>query len=375
MVFNSHIFLSHMLKIISVVGARPNFIKIAPVHKIFQKHSKKVNHLICHTGQHFDLNMSKVFFEDLEIPKPDFYLGVSEGSHAEQTARIMIEFEKTINAEKPDLIIVYGDVNSTLACSLVASKLGIKIAHVESGLRSFDREMPEEINRIITDILADFLLVSEPSGLINLKNEGISENKIFFVGNVMIDSLVYYMPKIEKSKILKSLGLNKKNYILVTFHRPRNVDTKENINKLIIFLNNLGTKRKVVFPIHPRTKKNIKDFGLSDKFISNVLTTDPIGYIDFLALSKNAELVITDSGGIQEETTFMGVQCLTVRNNTERPVTVTLGTNQKIGTDLSKVEIAATTILNGKIKKGSIPELWDGNTAERIVEILLKHLT
>jgi len=375
MVFNSHIFLSHMLKIISVVGARPNFIKIAPVHKIFQKHSKKVNHLICHTGQHFDLNMSKVFFEDLEIPKPDFYLGVSEGSHAEQTARIMIEFEKTINAEKPDLIIVYGDVNSTLACSLVASKLGIKIAHVESGLRSFDREMPEEINRIITDILADFLLVSEPSGLINLKNEGISENKIFFVGNVMIDSLVYYMPKIEKSKILKSLGLNKKNYILVTFHRPRNVDTKENINKLIIFLNNLGTKRKVVFPIHPRTKKNIKDFGLSDKFISNVLTTDPIGYIDFLALSKNAELVITDSGGIQEETTFMGVQCLTVRNNTERPVTVTLGTNQKIGTDLSEVEIAATTILNGKIKKGSIPELWDGNTAERIVEILLKHLT
>jgi UDP-N-acetylglucosamine 2-epimerase (non-hydrolysing) len=363
-----------MLKIISVVGARPNFIKIAPVHKVFQKHSKNVNHLICHTGQHFDKNMSKVFFEDLEMPKPDFYLGVSKGSHAEQTARIMIEFEKTIFAEKPDLIIVYGDVNSTLACSLVASKLSIQIAHVESGLRSFDREMPEEINRVITDILADFLFVSEPSGLINLKNEGISENKIFFVGNVMIDSLVYYMPKIEKSQILKSLSLNNKNYILVTFHRPRNVDTKENINNLIIFLNNLAEKRKVVFPIHPRTKKNIEEFGLSDKFISDVIATDPIGYIDFLALSKNAELVITDSGGIQEETTFMGVQCLTVRNNTERPITVTLGTNQQIGTDLSEVEKAAFNILNGKIKKGSIPELWDGNTAERIVEILIKHL-
>jgi UDP-N-acetylglucosamine 2-epimerase (non-hydrolysing) len=364
-----------MLKIISVVGARPNFIKMAPVHKVFQKHTGEVNHLICHTGQHFDKNMSKIFFEDLEVPKPDFYLGVSEGSHAEQTARIMIEFEKTILAEKPDLIVVYGDVNSTLACSLVASKLGIKIAHVESGLRSFDREMPEEINRIITDVLADFLFVSEPSGLINLKNEGIAENKIFFVGNVMIDSLVYYMPKIDNSQILNSLKLNKNKYILVTFHRPRNVDTKENLNKLIIFLNNLGKTRKVVFPIHPRTKKNINEFGLSGKFISNVLTTDPIGYIDFLALSKNAELVITDSGGIQEETTFMGVQCLTVRNNTERPVTVTLGTNQQIGTDLSEVEKAATAVLSGNIKNGSIPELWDGRTAERIVNILTNNLT
>ena len=364
-----------MLKIISVVGARPNFIKVAPVHKAFQKFPAKVNHLICHTGQHFDENMSRIFFKELELPEPDFYLGIGEGSHAEQTARIMIEFEKTLISEKPALIIVYGDVNSTLACSLVAAKLGIKIAHVESGLRSFDRDMPEEINRMLTDILADYLFVSELSGLKNLKKESISDNKMFFVGNVMIDSLVYYMPEINSSHILKSLKLDKKNYILVTFHRPRNVDTKENVNNLINFLNNLAARRTVVFPVHPRTAKNIREFGLSGKFSGNVITTEPIGYIDFLALAKNAELVITDSGGIQEETTFMGVQCITVRNNTERPVTVNIGTNQLIGINLSKVEKAASLVLNGKIKKGSVPELWDGHTADRIAEILMKNLS
>ena len=364
-----------MLKIISVVGARPNFIKIAPVHKALQKYSKKVNHLICHTGQHFDVNMSKIFFDELEMPKPDFYLGVSGGSHAEQTARIMIEFEKTLLAEKPDLIIVPGDVNSTLACSLVAAKLGTKIAHVESGLRSFDREMPEEINRIVTDILADFLFVSEPSGLKNLKNEGITDNKIFHVGNVMIDSLIYYMPKINNSLILKSLNLIENKYVLVTFHRPKNVDSKENLIKLVEFLNTLGIKRKVIFPVHPRTKINLNEYGLAGKFNNNVIITEPVGYIDFLALSKNAELIITDSGGIQEETTFMGVQCLTVRKNTERPITVEIGTNQLISTKLSEVEKAAFAILDGKIKNGSIPELWDGHTAERIVEILIAHLS
>lgn len=363
----------NMLKIISIVGARPNFIKIAPVHKAFQKYSNGINHLVCHTGQHFDENMSKIFFEELEMPKPDFYLGISRGSHAEQTAKIMMEFEKTLLTENPDLIIVYGDVNSTLACSLVASKLGIQIAHVESGLRSFDREMPEEINRQITDILADFLFVSEPSGLKNLKNEGIAGNKIFHVGNVMIDSLVYYLPRINNSLILKSLNLSEKEYVLVTFHRPRNVDSKENLLKLVEFLNNLGIKRKVIFPVHPRTKINLEEFGLSGSFNNNVIIRDPIGYIDFLALSKNAELVITDSGGIQEETTYLGVQCLTVRNNTERPITVDVGTNQLIGTTLSKVEKAAYSIFNGNIKSGSVPDLWDGQTAERIVDILITH--
>ena len=365
-----------MLKIISVVGARPNFIKAAPVHKAFQKYPDKVNHLICHTGQHFDENMSKIFFKELELPEPDFYLGVGEGTHAEQTARIMIKFEKTLVEEKPELVIVCGDVNSTLACSLVAAKLHIKIAHVESGLRSFDREMPEEINRMLTDILADYLFVSEISGLKNLKKEGVSENKIFFVGNVMIDSLVHYMPKIDNSNIISSLKLDRNKYVLVTFHRPRNVDTKENINNLINFLNNVGTLRKVVFPVHPRTAKNIREFGLAGKFSENVITTEPIGYMDFLALSKNAELVITDSGGIQEETTtFMGVQCLTVRNNTERPVTVSVGTNQLIGTNLLEVEKAAKLVLEGKVKKGSVPELWDGHTSERIAEIIIKKLS
>lgn len=364
-----------MLKFISVVGARPNFIKIAPVHKAFEKYKDQVKHLICHTGQHFDEKMSKIFFDELEMPRPDFYLGISGGSHAEQVARIMIEFEKVLLNEKPDLVIVPGDVNSTMACSLVASKMGIKIAHVESGLRSFDREMPEEINRVVTDVLADFLFVSEPSGLKHLNSEGIEESKVFHVGNVMIDSLVYYLPIINRSEVLSSFDLDPKSYVLVTFHRPSNVDSKEGLEGLIRFLNTLASQRKVLFPIHPRTRINMEQFGLINSLEKNVMLTDPIGYIDFLALTKNAEVVITDSGGIQEETTYLGVQCITVRNNTERPVTVETGTNQLIGTDLQKVEEAAKKVLDGKLKKGSVPELWDGHAADRIVEILLKKIS
>jgi UDP-N-acetylglucosamine 2-epimerase (non-hydrolysing) len=362
------------MKIITVAGARPNFIKIAPLYRAFLKKTDRFDHKICHTGQHFDKNMSKIFFEELDIPEPHFNLGVGSGSHAEQTARIMIEFEKVLIKEKPELILVPGDVNSTLACSLVASKMGIPVGHVEAGLRSFDRKMPEEINRIVTDVLSDYLFVSEGSGLINLDNEGISDDKIHFVGNIMIDSLVHFLPTIEKSSILNKLDLKAGGYTLMTFHRPRNVDHRDSLSELVGMLNRLSGKTRLVFPIHPRTRKNLEKHGLHAEMDPGILLLDPIGYFDFLALTRTAELVITDSGGIQEETTYLGVQCLTVRDNTERPVTVSVGTNQLIGTDLTKVEQAAEQVLSGNIKQGSIPELWDGKTAERIVEIIEKRL-
>jgi len=362
------------MKIITVAGARPNFIKIAPLHRAFLKKNDRFDHMICHTGQHFDKNMSKIFFEELDIPEPHFNLGVGSGSHAEQTARIMIEFEKVLIREKPELILVPGDVNSTLACSVVASKMGIPVGHVEAGLRSFDRKMPEEINRIVTDVLSDYLFVSEGSGLINLNNEGIAEDKIHFVGNIMIDSLVHLLPTIEQSDILDKYNLSTGQYTLMTFHRPSNVDTRSSLTDLVDMLNRLSGNSKLVFPVHPRTRKNLEEFDLMSKLNEEILTLDPIGYIDFLALTRSANLLITDSGGIQEETTFLGVQCITVRNNTERPVTVTTGTNQLIGTELDAVEKAANEVLDGKIKIGQIPEKWDGQTAERIVDIISESL-
>lgn len=358
------------MKVILVAGARPNFIKIAPLFRAFDKRTGEFDQLICHTGQHFDMNMSKVFFEQLEIPEPEYNLGVGSGTHADQTARIMIEFEKILQKEQPDLILVPGDVNSTLACSVVASKMGIKIGHVEAGLRSFDRGMPEEINRIVTDVLSDFLFISETSGLDNLRNEGVSEEKMFLVGNIMIDSLVHFLPAIENSDIMDRLQLKASEYVLLTFHRPSNVDNKLSLSKLTEMLNRLAKHTRLVFPVHPRTQIKLEEFGLLQKLDPSILLLDPIGYIDFLALTRSAKLVITDSGGIQEETTYMGVQCITVRNNTERPVTVNVGTNQLIGTDFMAVEHAAMQILSGHIKQGRIPELWDGNTAERIVDII-----
>jgi len=361
-----------MVKIISVVGARPNFMKVAPLHKEFRKHTDKITHLICHTGQHYDEKMSKVFFDELELPKPDFYLGVGSGSHAEQTANIMIEFEKILLQENPDYVLVVGDVNSTIACSLTAKKLHIQVIHVEAGLRSFDMNMPEEVNRILTDRISDLLFVTEQSGLDNLKHEGVADDKVHFVGNVMIDSLVHYQPKIKSSEIVKRLGLEKKNFILVTLHRPSNVDTEESLVKLVAFLNKLASLRKIVFPIHPRTKNNLDKFGLLDKLSNGVILTDPIGYLDFQSLIENTELILTDSGGIQEESTFLGVQCITLRDTTERPSSITIGTNQLIGLDLDKAEKAAVEVLNGKLKKGGIPTLWDGRAAERIVGRILK---
>lgn len=363
-----------MKKIISVVGARPNFMKVAPLHKAFQKYRDSVLHKICHTGQHYDENMSKVFFEDLELPQPDFYLGIGSGSHAKQTAGIMVEFEKILLQEKPDMVIVVGDVNSTIACTLTACKLHIKTAHVEAGLRSFDRDMPEEINRLLTDQISDFLFITEKSGISNLKTEGISDNKVFFVGNVMIDSLKNYLPKATKSGILEKLSLKPHNYVLMTMHRPSNVDSQKQLMDLVHLMNSISAQRKVIFPIHPRTKKNLEDYSLINSINKEVILSEPIGYIDFLSLLRQSELVITDSGGMQEETTYLGIQCITTRSSTERPITVEIGTNHLVGDSYQKAEEKALQILNGKIKKGKTPDLWDGNSAERIVKIIIDKL-
>jgi len=364
------------MKIISVVGARPNFMKVAPIFSAInikrQLSNLEIEHLVCHTGQHYDERMSKVFFEELELPQPDFYLGVGSGSHTEQTANVMLEFEKVLISEKPDLVIVVGDVNSTIACSLTAVKLGIKVAHVEAGLRSFDRSMPEEINRILTDAISDYLFVTEKSGIDNLNQEGVEKNKIHFVGHVMIDSLINFLPKAESSQILKRYGLSNKNYILVTMHRPSNVDNKENLKELISLLSKLAKKQTIIFPVHPRTRKNLEKFNIRIDKIENLVITDPIGYLDFIWLIKNASLILTDSGGIQEESTYLGVQCVTLRRSTERPITVDEGTNHLVGDDFGMAEKKVINILNGDTKEGKIPDLWDGKASERIVDILIK---
>ena len=359
------------MKIISVVGARPNFMKVAPIHKAFQKYNKKITHLICHTGQHYDANMSDIFFNQLGLPKPDYFLGIGSGSHAEQTGKIMMEFEKLLLKEIPDLVIVVGDVNSTIACALTAQKLHIKVAHVEAGLRSFDRNMPEEINRILTDSISDYLFVTEESGMTNLRNEGINEKKIFFVGNCMIDSLVNILALTKSSTKLEELGLNQAGFILVTMHRPSNVDSESRLIGLVKLLNSLALHKKIVFPIHPRTAKNLGNFVLKEKLNDNVLLTEPIGYIDFINLLQQSDLILTDSGGIQEESTFLGVQCVTLRTSTERPSTVAIGTNQLIGEDFMEAEKAVLNIIKGNKKIGSVPPLWDGKAAERICNILV----
>lgn len=367
------------MKIISVVGARPNFMKVAPIHRAIKRYNSQfsilnspLHHLICHTGQHYDEKMSKVFFEDLELPEPDFYLGVGSGSHAEQTGKVMIEFEKVLMREKPDYALVVGDVNSTIACTLTAAKLHIKTIHVEAGLRSGDRKMPEEVNRVLTDSISDLLFVTEESGMQNLKREGVPVDKIRFVGNVMIDSVAYYLPKAERSNILNELSVESGKYILVTLHRPSNVDEPEQLKNLMEMLNRLSERREVIFPVHPRTRNNLNSYSINQSISQSVHLCDPIGYIDFLALTKNAELILTDSGGIQEESTYLGVQCITLRDSTERPVTVSIGTNQLLGSDLAAAERAANDILDGNLKNGAIPPLWDGNAAERVVASIIE---
>jgi UDP-N-acetylglucosamine 2-epimerase (non-hydrolysing) len=359
------------MKILNIVGARPNFMKIAPIHREMKKYAS-LNPLLLHTGQHYDEKMSKLFFQDLNLPEPDVYLGVGSGTHTEQTARIMLAFEKVIETHRPDLVLVVGDVNSTAACSLVAAKMQVKIAHVEAGLRSFDRAMPEEINRMITDMLSDFLFVTEKSGLENLKREGIPDSKVHFTGNVMIDSLIFFLEKAKESSILSDLHINNDPYTLVTLHRPSNVDVKKNLARLISVFETIAKNGKIIFPMHPRTKKMMHAFDLAGRAaaIENLIIIEPIGYLDFMQLMQQARLVLTDSGGIQEETTYLQIPCLTIRENTERPVTTESGTNQLLGSDPHKITDAAQKIFSGDIKKGKIPDLWDGHAAERIVKII-----
>jgi UDP-N-acetylglucosamine 2-epimerase (non-hydrolysing) len=361
-------------KIISVVGTRPNFIKVAPICRALSNYSDRIESLLCHTGQHSDATMSDVFFQQLGMPSPDFFLGINNGTHAEITGRIMIEFEKILFEHRPDLVLVVGDVNSSMACALAAVKLGIRVVHVESGLRSGDRAMPEEINRIVTDSISDYLFVTEESGIENLRNEGVPDSKVFFTGNVMIDTLVYLNDTIAGSDIIRRLGLVKGQYVLVTFHRPSNVDDRESLESLVSFLNEISVVMPVVFPIHPRTRKNLLEFGLMPMVAPGIILSEPMGYIEFQSLTRFAKVVITDSGGIQEETTFLGVQCITVRNNTERPVTVKVGTNQLCGTDLSVVAERTKEILNGNEKQGQVPALWDGKAAVRIAAILAERI-
>ena len=360
------------MKIISVVGARPNFMKIAPLHRAFSKRIT-INSVIVHTGQHYDERMSDIFFNQLELPKPDYYLGIGGGSHTYQKANVMLAFEKIIQKEKPDLILVVGDVNATAACSITGVKMGFPVAHIEAGLRSNDRKMPEEINRIITDAISNYLFVTEQSGMINLAKENVPDEKVFFVGNVMIDSLVHFREKASKGNILQDNNLDQKDYVLMTMHRPSNVDNKEGLINILTIIKNITALKKVVFPIHPRTANNMKKYELYDELIKikKLILIEPQGYLQFLQLMDNATFIITDSGGIQEETTFLQVPCLTFRNSTERPVTVTLGTNILMP-DLNPVTVQKEVmkIIKGNAKKGTIPPLWDGQTAERIADIL-----
>lgn len=362
------------IKVICVVGARPNFIKIAPLLKEFKKYPR-FQTLLVHTGQHYDFEMSEAFFEDLNIPRPNYNLGVGSGTHGTQTGKIMIELEKICLKEKPQLVIVVGDVNSTLAGALVAVKLQIPVAHVEAGLRSFDRTMPEEFNRLLTDHIADYCFVSDPAGITNLIHEGVPKKNIFYVGNIMIDTLRKAKIKNQKSKTLDKLGLEKKQYAVLTLHRPSNVDTKKTLKELFSAFKEIQKQIKIIYPIHPRTQKRIKEFGLEKyvKNIKNLILIPPVNYIDMLSLMANSELILTDSGGVVEEVTVLKIPCLTLRKNTERPVTVEVGTNIIVGTDKEKIMKEVEKILNGKGKKGKIPRYWDGKTAQRIVKIIYQH--
>lgn len=363
-----------MLKVLNIVGARPNFMKIAPIVREMRRRESEFLPLIVHTGQHYDASMSDSFFADLDIPAPDFHLDVGSASHAVQTAKIMTAFEPVLLDEKPDWVLVVGDVNSTIACALVCAKLGVRVAHVEAGLRSRDRTMPEEINRVLTDAISDLLLTTSQDADENLKDEGIPVEKIRFVGNVMIDSLFYNLKKAEESRIREELELNEKDYAVLTLHRPSNVDEKEIFSGLLDALFAIGERLPVIFPIHPRTKARIDEFGFGERISnSNLRLIEPLGYIDFLRLYSGARLVLTDSGGIQEETTALGIPCLTLRENTERPITIELGTNILVGTNPEKIEQTAFSILENPSKKDTkIPPLWDGKAAERICDVLLE---
>lgn len=395
---------------ILVVAARPNFMKVAPLIRAINAfnatNGNHINPFLVHTGQHYDINMSDSFFKDLELPEPDIHLGVGSGDHGEQTGKILIEFEKVLLHERPDLVIVVGDVNSTLACALAAVKLHIPVAHVEAGLRSFDRRMPEEINRVLTDAISDYLFTPSPDGDKNLLAEGIPRERIHLVGDIMIDSLLFNLEKAKKTNILKRLSLQSQShpsipmthhpssitpYCLLTLHRPSNVDDRDSFLKIMKGLREMATRIPIIFPAHPRAMKQIKAFEMENSFIfhptpdvqpeaytekdilvDKIHRFEPFGYLDFLNLMAHAKVVFTDSGGIQEETTVLNVPCITLRETTERPITVTEGTNVVVHNDPEKIIQAANDVLDGRKKPGSCPEIWDGHTAGRIVRILTK---
>lgn len=363
------------MKIICVVGARPNFMKAAPVIEALRR-VPGIQVMLIHTGQHYDRQMSTLFFEELGMPKPDLDLQVGSGSHGEQTGQIMVKFEPVLKAERPDLVIVFGDVNSTIAAALCAAKLQIQVAHVEAGLRSFDRTMPEELNRILTDHLSDFLFTTEPSARKNLLKEGIAEDKIFFVGNVMVDTLMKHRVRAASLRTCETLGCERKKYALLTLHRPSNVDDEGTLAGILDAVEQIGAHLPIVFPCHPRTRqqlvksKTVQMMQSSHAKNPRLLLLDPLGYLEFLSLLNDARLVLTDSGGIQEETTVLGVPCLTLRENTERPVTIERGTNVLVGNLKDNIVAAAEKVLASDCTHGRIPDLWDGKASERIVAVL-----
>ncbi len=369
------------MRLACIVGARPNFMKIAPILRAFEKHPSLKPTLI-HTGQHYDANLSDVFFEELGISRPDISLGIGSGSHGKQTADILVAIENVLveareKGEGFDRMIVVGDVNSTMAATIAAAKLLIPVAHVEAGLRSFDRTMPEEINRMITDSICDMLLPSEPDGVKNLQHEGHDESKIHLVGNVMIDTLLNQVERARQSDILTRLNLKAGTFGVVTLHRPANVDDAKVLESLIDVLVEVSDQLPLVFPIHPRTKSRLESFSIDRKLeaAANVNCLGPLGYNDFLCLTSQAKVIVTDSGGLQEESTALDVPCLTMRPNTERPITVTQGTSTLVGSDAAKLKLHLNEVIAGTYKQGQCPELWDGKAAERIAQILAKEAT
>jgi UDP-N-acetylglucosamine 2-epimerase (non-hydrolysing) len=391
---------SKTMKLCLVGGARPNFMKIAPLVRTIAKKNQanernQINCKIVHTGQHYDYDMSNIFFKDLGIPKPDFFLEAGSGSHGEQTGKIMIAFEKVLLRGKVDIVTVVGDVNSTIACALAATKLHIPVAHVEAGLRSFDRTMPEEINRVLTDQISDYLFTPSSDANDNLKREGIPPDKIYLVGNIMIDNLFYNLKKSQKSNIYNTLGLltygsspSIREYTLLTLHRPSNVDHKDSLKEIIGALKEISREIPIIFPMHPRTRKMVTKFNLEKhfhfhiarpgvpiKFSNSIHAIDPLGYVDFLALMSKAKIVLTDSGGIQEETTVLEIPCLTLRDTTERPITLTQGTNILVHNDKKRIVEGARKLLERPKRTANCPKLWDGKTAERIIDILYEKLS
>ncbi len=364
------------LQIDLIAGTRPNFMKIAPIIDAIhqrQKEGKKIGYRLVHTGQHYDRNMSGTFFEELEIPEPDVNLGAGGGSQAEQSAAIMTGYEKLLmSANKPDLCLVVGDVTSTMACTITARKMGVEVAHVEAGIRSGDMSMPEEINRIVTDSITNYFFITSSTADQNLKNAGVPEKSIWFVGNTMIDTLLKFRPEFKKPGVFDEASLQSGNYFVLTMHRPANVDEKNTLMKMIAEIMKHSRDLPVVFPVHPRTRVVLDDLGIS---YPNLWLTEPLGYLEFNYLVEKSKAVITDSGGITEETTVMGIPCMTLRDNTERPETITIGTNELLGTNPDAIAPAMDKLFSGSWKKGGIPELWDGKTALRIVDILLRELS